>query len=614
MSLFDELKRRNVLRVGAAYVVTAWLVIQVVDTIMPAFGYGDVAVRYVTIAFAVGLVPALIFAWAFAFTSEGLKKESEIDRTRPVAAHGIKTLDRAIMVVLALALAYFAFDKFVLDPGRKAASEAHKAAEMEVVAREAREEGRSEALVESYGDNSIAVLAFEDMSSNKDQEYLSDGIAEELLNLLAGITDLRVISRSSAFSFKGRDLKLPEIAKELNVVHILEGSVRKAGNQVRITAQLIDARSDTHLWSETYDRELDDIFAVQDEIAATVAERLKVTLLGKAPKTRHADPIAYELLLEARHARRSGTPEGWHHSNELADRALEIQPDFARAWVMKAANFSNMAEAGVLPRVESYELARDAAEKALEIDPDSAEANAAFAWVSMYYDNDLVLAARHFQRAVELEPTNLDVLSNASALLLKLRRFDAAVSVQEYLSPRNPLNAIGFFNLGEVYFAAGRFDDSVKAFRTMLDLSPEFRGGYLWLGKARMMAGDAEGAYEAAQKESFEPFRRLGVALSAYSLGKQQEADEALAWIMEKGEQHFPYDIASVWAYRQDGEHTEEWIRKAIAYNDNDLGDPVQDPLFAFVKDEPGWINLMKALGKTPEQLDSIEFQVVLPD
>ena len=609
MTLIHELKRRNVFRVGAAYVVTAWLAIQVVATIMPAFGYGDLAVRWVTIAFAIGLVPVLIFTWAFELTPEGLKKDSEVERSSGAAAHGAKTLDRVIMVVLALALGYFAFDHFILDPQREQAQEAEKTVAVE----QAREAGRTEALLESYGDKSIAVLAFEDMSIEGDQEYLSDGIAEEVLNLLAGIPDLRVISRSSAFSFKGKDFRISDLARQLNVAHVLEGSVRKAGNQVRITAQLIEANTDTHLWSDTYDRELKDIFAIQDDIAQTVAERLQATLLGHEPEVRVVDPAAYELLLESRYVRRAGTPEGWLQSNELADRALEIQPDLARAWVIKAANFSNMAESGVLPRVESYEKARQAAEKALEINPDRAGSHAAFAWVSMYYDNDLVLAARHFQRALELEPSNDDVLSNASALLLKLRRFDAAIAIQEYLSRRNPLSAIGFFNLGEINFAAGRFEDSVRAFRTMLELSPEFRGGHLWLGKALLLAGDAGAAYEAAQKEAFEPFRRLGIALCAYGLGRMDEADEALAWIMQHGEPHFPYDIASVWAYRQNGEKTEEWIRKAIAYNDNDLGDPVQDPLFASVTDSAGWVNLMKALGKTPAQLDSIEFEVALP-
>jgi TolB-like protein len=236
MSLYAELKRRNVLRVGAAYVVTAWLIIQVVETIFPAFGFGDAAVRIATIVLAIGLVPALILAWAFELTPEGLKKDEDVDRTLPVSVKAGKRLDRMILVVLALALGYFAFDKFVLDPARDAA-----------LVEEATQQARSDALVESYGDKSIAVLPFVNMSDDAGNEYFSDGISEELLNLLARIPDLRVIARTSSFAFKGKDLTAREIARELEVAHVLEGSVRKAGDRVRITAQLIEARSDTHL-------------------------------------------------------------------------------------------------------------------------------------------------------------------------------------------------------------------------------------------------------------------------------------------------------------------------------------------------------------------------------
>jgi len=230
LSFFEELRRRNVLRVGAAYVVTAWLLIQVAETIFPLFGLGDTPARIVVTLLAIGLVPVLIFAWAFELTPEGLKREHEVDRSRSITVQTGRRLDRTIMVVLALALGYFAFDKFVLDPARDAEEVAS-----------ARQEGRTEALIENFGDKSIAVLAFQDMSPNKDQEYLSDGIAEELLNLLTRIPHLRVISRSSAFSFKGRDVPIPDIAQQLNVAHVLEGSVRKSGNRIRITAQLIDA-------------------------------------------------------------------------------------------------------------------------------------------------------------------------------------------------------------------------------------------------------------------------------------------------------------------------------------------------------------------------------------
>ena len=216
MSLFAELKRRNVIRVAAAYIVAAWLIVQVVETIFPAFGFGDGAIRLVVIVLAIGLVPVAVLAWAFELTPEGLKLEKDVERSASITPQTGKKLDRVIMVALAVALGYFALDKFVLSPGRQAQ-------ELATATREAREAGRSEMLVESYGDRSIAVLPFADMSVDKDQEYMSDGIAEELLNLLARIPELRVISRSSAFSFKGKDVKLADVARELNVAHIPGG-------------------------------------------------------------------------------------------------------------------------------------------------------------------------------------------------------------------------------------------------------------------------------------------------------------------------------------------------------------------------------------------------------
>ena len=263
MSLLTELKRRNVLRVVAGYVAVSWLAIQIVETLFPMFGLSDAAARGVVIALAIGFIPALVFAWIFELTPEGFKRDAEVDHGAPGMRELGNRFDRLIIVMLVFAVAFFAFDKFVLDPARDVAREAA-----------AEQRGRSRALVESYGEKSIAVLPFVNMSSDPEQEYFSDGIAEELLNLLAQIQELRVISRSSAFSFKGKDIEIPEIAERLNVAHILEGSVRKSGNKIRITAQLIEASTDTHLWSQTYDRELEDIFAIQDEIAADVVGHL----------------------------------------------------------------------------------------------------------------------------------------------------------------------------------------------------------------------------------------------------------------------------------------------------------------------------------------------------
>ena len=289
MPFLDEIKRRNVHRMAGLYLVAAWLVVQVASTVLPAFDLPSWLLRAIITVLAIGLVPALVLAWVFELTPEGLKRESEVIRAESVAPETGRRLDRLLLLVLAVALGYFAFDKFVLAPRREAAQ-----------AEAARNEGRAESLVRSYGEKSIAVLPFADMSPAMDQAYFSDGIAEELSNLLSQVPQLRVASRRSAFTFKGQDIDIPEIAKRLNVVHILEGSVRKSSNKVRVTAQLIDARTDTQVWSQTWDRNLDDIFVVQDEIAAAVVAQLKVKLLGEAPKAKVVNPQAFSLFLQAR--------------------------------------------------------------------------------------------------------------------------------------------------------------------------------------------------------------------------------------------------------------------------------------------------------------------------
>jgi TolB-like protein len=265
MSFIDEVRRRNVHRVALFYLAGAWLLIQVVETVFPAFGMTDAGIRAVTIIVAIGFVPALIVSWFFEWTQQGLVRDASVSEDTPGTP--TKYFDRAITVMLVLAVAYFAVDKFVLDPARDAE-----------MAEEIATYVRSEALVESYGDRSIAVLPFVNMSADPEQDFFSDGIAEEILNVLAKIKELRLISRSTAFAYRG-DLNLSRIAEELNVSYVLEGSVRKAGNRVRVTAQLIEAATDKHVWSDTYDRDLTDIFAIQDEVAGMVADELEVRLL-----------------------------------------------------------------------------------------------------------------------------------------------------------------------------------------------------------------------------------------------------------------------------------------------------------------------------------------------
>lgn len=249
MSFFSELKRRNVIRVGAAYIVVAWLVIQVAETLFPLFGSGDAPARIVVIVLAIGLAPVLIISWAFEITPEGLKRDSDVDPEFSIAPHTGKKLDRTIMIVLVLALAYFGFDKFVLDPQRDVDI-------TESATRAGAEQAREEARLGMFSDKSVAVLPFANRSEQKEDEYFTDGMHDELLTRLSRIAALRVISRTSVMHYRDTEKTIPEIARELSVATILEGGVQRSGKQVRINVQLIDARTDQHLWAEIYDREL----------------------------------------------------------------------------------------------------------------------------------------------------------------------------------------------------------------------------------------------------------------------------------------------------------------------------------------------------------------------
>ncbi len=462
MSLFSELSRRNVLRVAIAYLAACWLLVQVIGTLLPIFELSVALTRAFVILLIIGFPLILIFSWLYELTPEGLKLERDIDRSRSVVHHTGKKLDRAIIVVLALSLGYFALDKFILDPGRDAIRE-------ESVARQA----RSEALVESYGEKSIAVLPFVNMSSDAEQEYFSDGISEELLNLLTKIPELRVISRSSAFSYKGKDVSIPMIAEQLNVAHILEGSVRKIGNRVRITAQLIEARTDTHLWSETYDRTLDDIFATQDEIAAKVVEQLKVSLLGSnAPSLRQTDAAAYALFLQARHIRLQHTEEGYEKALQLYLEALAIDPDYPPAWEGLAEMYVFQVFYGVRPISEGYRLAREAINKSLAIDPEFGVGVAGLGWIAVLYDHDSAVAAKHFERALILSPTDLDVISGVAYLAESMGRLDTAIAFKEYAIARDPMGPVGHLELATTYLDAGRAEDAIASIHIALSLRP----------------------------------------------------------------------------------------------------------------------------------------------
>jgi TolB-like protein/Tfp pilus assembly protein PilF len=588
--------------------VTAWLIIQVAETVFPVYGLSDAAIRVVITLLAIGLVPAAVFAWAFELTPEGLKKERDVDRSQSITPQTGRKLDRAIIIVLALAVGYFAIDKFVLNPLDEAKTAERVAQQVE----QARQAGRTEALIDGYADRSIAVLPFVNMSGDAANEYFSDGISEELLNLLAQISELRVISRSSAFSFKGQTIEIPEIARRLNVAHVLEGSVRKSGNRVRITAQLIEARSDTHLWSQTWDRTLDDIFAIQDEIAAQVVDQLKVALLGDAPRVAETDPEAYALYLQARYLASKVSAETLTEAEGLLERALEIDPEYAVAWNALGNLYSIQAGRGMLPVDEGYERARAALDRALAIDPDFAAAHANLGWIAM--NGDLAQAARHVERALALDPTNPLALRYAAVLLRNLMRLDEAIALDEHMVAHDPVNPIGFSNLGFKYLYAGRWDEAIAAYRDALRLSPGYIGAQFYIGVALMLSGLPEAAHEAMLQERFDAFRHLGLAMVRHTLGQAEGSEQELTAVIEKYEHHAAYNIAYVYAWRGEIDRAFSWLDKAVEFSDPGLSEIPGWPLFESLHDDPRWLPFLRSIGFAPDQLAAIELAIPLPE
>jgi adenylate cyclase len=608
MSILAELKRRNVLRVAAAYLVAAWLVIQVVETIAPSFGFGDEAVRIVTLVAAIGLVPTVVFAWVFQLTPEGIRKDKDIDPGEPGIIQAAKRLDRIILVILAVAVAYFAIDKFILLPPQHAGTEGPG----ELAAD--REASGVEAPVKHPVDRSIAVLAFDDLSQDKDQEYLSDGIAEELLNRLARIPELRVTSRHSAFYYKGKDTRLADVARELNVGHILEGSVRKSADRVRITAQLINTASDTQVWSETYDRDLGDIFVIQDEIAAAVAARLRIRLLGAAPRSHEADPKAYSLVLQARHVVSRATAEAYEQAILLLEEALAIDPQYVVPWDMLALIYATQAGRGLRPSEEGYSLATAMAERALAIDPEHAPAYARLGWIAMTHQKDLAAAAGYFEHALALDRADLSITANAAVLLQALGRIDQATALLEHIVDRDPVWAGGYYNLGYYYLAAGHWDDAIDSYQSALRLSPGRIGANNFIGIALLKKGDAQAARQAFEQEPHEVLRQLGLMMADHALGQTAESDNLMKDVIAQHAREWAYYIAAAFAFRGQTDQAFEWLEKSIEYNSSGLQGIIVNPLLTGLHSDPRWLPLLESMGKSPRQLDEIRFAVPRPD
>jgi TolB-like protein/Tfp pilus assembly protein PilF len=446
---------------------------------------------------------------------------------------------------------------------------------------------------------SIAVLPFVDMSAGKDQQYFSDGLAEELLNALAQIPELRVAARTSSFQFKGTKEDLRTIGQKLNVANILEGSVRKEGRHVRIAAELVKVADGFALWSQTYDRELDDIFAVQDDIASSVSNALKVRLLAKdgpRPVGRAANAEAYNLYLQGRYFLDRGTRQDTDNAVSYYQQALKLDPGYAQAWAGLAAAHQRQASRSYVPAAEGFRMARQEVEKALELEPELAEAHAALGWIRRNYDWDWSGADAAYERALELEPGNATVVRAAAALARTLGRFEEAIRLDRRAVELDPLSVAAHYNLALHALYAGLLDEAKAAFRKTLELNPEYPSAHMFLGEVDLMGSNPMAAREEMEREKDPFFHRYGLALAYFALGQRNDADAALGELLEKYREGAAFQIAEVYAFRGEADEAFEWLDRAYAQRDAGLSELKGDPLLRSLESDPRYATFVKKM------------------
>jgi len=511
-SLFQELKRRNVFRVGVAYAVVGWLLVEVSSVVLPTFGTPEWVLKAFMFFVLLGFPVALIFAWAFEITPEGIKKEKDVDRSQSITHETGKKLNYWVVGAMALAIVYLVADKFVL-----------------------REDGS-----ESVADGeliSIAVLPFVNMSDDEKNEYFSDGLSEELLNVLAKIKDFRVAGRTSSFAFKGKEDDLRVIGEKLNVETILEGSVRKVGDQVRVTAQLVNVDDGYHLWSESYDRQLDNIFEIQDEIAKAVVGALKQTLLGEEDlavieRQSTANVESYNHYLRGNFHIRSRTKGDLEKAQQAFQLAVTLDPDFAEAWAGLADAYSQRAGYGFVNYEEIQPLAQAAIDRAMGLNDqlsevwaaqslvygygfrwgDAAEAakratelnpNNPIAWQRRGFNQPsdaLDKAIEYLSMAHELDPLDAVIMANLSGRLQWAGQFERARQLAQETIDLDPDLYRGYETMAWVYDAEGRFDEKMPWLRKSLERDPESRTIWRAIGNTWLDFGELGRAQEALHR------------------------------------------------------------------------------------------------------------------
>jgi TolB-like protein len=451
--------------------------------------------------------------------------------------------------------------------------------------------------VEEKIDKSIAVLPFVDMSAGKDQEYFSDGLSEELLNVLAKIPELKVIGRTSSFSFKGMNEDLRTIAQKLGVNHLLEGSVRKDGNKVRVTAQLIKAADGSHLWSETYDRDLKDIFKLQDEIAVAVVKQLKIKLLSMPGNfaSSSINTEVYNLILQGNYFLEKRDKENSARALDFYLQALAIDSLNARSWAGLAKCFSLQTGWNWIDRNQGYKKAEIAANKAIALDEKQTEGHWVLGVVKMF-DFDWGGAESEYQKALKLEPGNADVLRSKGFLYRCLGRFEEAIQLTKQSIVLDPIKGHSYFNYGQLLYHANHLEKAIASYKKVLELSPQFPRVHIFLGKVYLLQGKPELALKEMSQETDAAWKNYGLILTYQALGRKPEVDKLLSDYIVKFPNDNAYQISEIYAVLGEKDKAFEWLEKSYIARESRLTYLKGDPLLINIESDARYKAFMKKM------------------
>ena len=577
----EQLKHRNVIRVGILYLVVCWLILDPVHVLFHMLEVPLWANRLVVILMAVGFPAVLLFAWVYEITPEGLKPTAEVEPHRSIRHLTGQRLNRAIVVVMAMALAYFAADKFWLSKRATTEQAATPAASIAPATTPA---------ATAISEKSVAVLPFLDMSEKKDQEYFADGMTEELIDMLTKIQDLRVPARTSSFYFKGKSDDIPTIARRLMVAHVLEGSVRKYGNHLRVTAQLVRADNGYHLWSQTYDRDLHDVFKVQDEIANAVVQALQISLMG-GPLTRQKGGTqnleAYLLYLRAGKETLAYSATAIKEARKYAEHAIKLDPDFILAWTMLGWSNANLALLRELPGRDGFERARQLGQHALQLSPDLADAHLLLGYIHRTYDWDWAAAQSEARQGLALDPKAWYALELNGQVAASIGDWDDAERYLRQVLVNDPLNPQIHWDLGTTLYRAGRFAAAEAEYRKLIELAPDFAWARAYLAKTLLAESKTEAALAMAEEESDEANRLDVLPIVLRAAGRQAEADEALKALAAKYADTDAYYVAMNYAYRDDHDLALQWLERAYKQKDAGFVEIVGEPFFKNLAADP---------------------------